>query len=369
MLLKSKSRRAPRSEAARAALGPLEPVRAQPVGVDPLLPVDGLRAGRGERTRGRSTGTQGSQLRRRSRSRPPGSATAGWAGAGDPPRAAVLQPCRSLMLHSERVRATRRPRATGSMRGNRRGGARGPRAAQTAVRARVRDDGRPAAPGAHGARPEPPRTLAERLGVSPSLISQVETGRAKPSVNTLYALASELGISLDELLFMDTEPAVGDRHRRGSTRSDAARRTPFCRTIRCSVLRPRSTIRLGSGVVWERLTTESIRNVDFLYVTYEVGGESSPADAFQRHSGQEWGYVLSGTLKVRIGFDEFTCSSRATPITLRLGDAPPPVQRRRRSRPRRSGSCTAGAPRTSPGADLGPRRVRPAGDQRLGTAL
>ena len=50
------------------------------------------------------------------------------------------------------------------------------------------------------------RRLAEVLGVSPSLISQVETGRAKPSVNTLYALATELGISLDTLLFMDTEP-------------------------------------------------------------------------------------------------------------------------------------------------------------------
>ena len=45
--------------------------------------------------------------------------------------------------------------------------------------------------------------------------------------------------------------------------------------------------------------------MDFLHVTYEVGGESSPSDAFQRHSGQEWGYVLSGTLAVRIGFDEF----------------------------------------------------------------
>src|SRR5262249_15959735 len=33
------------------------------------------------------------------------------------------------------------------------------------------------------------RALAERLGVSPSLISQVERGLAKPSVNTLYAMA------------------------------------------------------------------------------------------------------------------------------------------------------------------------------------
>ena len=54
------------------------------------------------------------------------------------------------------------------------------------------------------------RRLAALVGVSPSLISQVETGRAKPSVNTLYALANELGISLDVLLFMDTQPPAND---------------------------------------------------------------------------------------------------------------------------------------------------------------
>ena len=58
------------------------------------------------------------------------------------------------------------------------------------------------------------RRLAEVVGVSPSLISQVETGRAKPSVNTLYALANELGVSLDVLLFMDTQPPVERRRRR-----------------------------------------------------------------------------------------------------------------------------------------------------------
>jgi transcriptional regulator with XRE-family HTH domain len=145
------------------------------------------------------------------------------------------------------------------------------------------------------------RGLAEVLGVSPSLISQVETGRAKPSDNTLYALATELRISLDVLLFMDTQPPV-----RGE--DPAAPEEPIETTLPHDPVQraaSRSSIRLGSGVVWERLTTESIRNVDFLEVTYEVGGESSPADAFQRHSGQEWGYVLSGILTVRIGFDEF----------------------------------------------------------------
>lgn len=144
------------------------------------------------------------------------------------------------------------------------------------------------------------RRLAVMVGVSPSLISQVETGRAKPSVNTLYALANELGISLDTLLFMDTQPPSEDgRSDLGEPIEITLPHDPVQRAT------SRSSIRLGSGVVWERLTTESIRNVDFLHVTYEVGGESSPAEAFQRHSGQEWGYVLSGTLAVRIGFDEF----------------------------------------------------------------
>ncbi|MEA2284323.1 MAG: hypothetical protein QOJ21_366, partial [Solirubrobacteraceae bacterium] len=43
------------------------------------------------------------------------------------------------------------------------------------------------------------RELARRLGVSPSAISQIETGRARPSVATLWAIVTELGMSLDDL--------------------------------------------------------------------------------------------------------------------------------------------------------------------------
>ena len=44
------------------------------------------------------------------------------------------------------------------------------------------------------------RELARRVGVSASLISQVELGKASPSVGALYAIVNELGLSLDELL-------------------------------------------------------------------------------------------------------------------------------------------------------------------------
>jgi transcriptional regulator with XRE-family HTH domain len=36
------------------------------------------------------------------------------------------------------------------------------------------------------------RELARRLGVSASLISQIESGQSKPSVSTLYGIVTEL---------------------------------------------------------------------------------------------------------------------------------------------------------------------------------
>src|ERR1700754_4504462 len=45
------------------------------------------------------------------------------------------------------------------------------------------------------------RALAREVGVSPSLISQIEHGKATPSVGTLYAIVSTLGVSLDEVFF------------------------------------------------------------------------------------------------------------------------------------------------------------------------
>ncbi|HLY13521.1 MAG TPA: XRE family transcriptional regulator [Candidatus Limnocylindrales bacterium] len=147
------------------------------------------------------------------------------------------------------------------------------------------------------------RELAARLGVSPSLISQVETGKAKPSVSTLYAIASELGVSLDELLFNDPDRVV-----RGGRRSRAPRLAiPAANATAPSPIQradDRKSIRLASGVVWERLTTASNPAIDFLAVTYEVGGASSPEHEFQRHGGLEWGYVVSGRLGVTIGFDD-----------------------------------------------------------------
>ena len=43
------------------------------------------------------------------------------------------------------------------------------------------------------------RELARRIGLSASMISQIESGQSKPSVSTLYDIVTELGVSVDDI--------------------------------------------------------------------------------------------------------------------------------------------------------------------------
>src|SRR6185436_8314477 len=67
----------------------------------------------------------------------------------------------------------------------------------------------------------------------------------------------------------------------------------------------RISISLESGVSWQRLTAQPDHNVDFLYLTYPPGSESTPSHSLMRHNGTEYGYVVKGRLKVSIGFDSY----------------------------------------------------------------
>jgi transcriptional regulator with XRE-family HTH domain/quercetin dioxygenase-like cupin family protein len=172
------------------------------------------------------------------------------------------------------------------------------------------------------------RGLARDIGVSASLISQIETAKSQPSVSTLYAITTALGIPIEDLFGADG--AVGaadgsrDRVRAGEPNDQAmaahakaidgaaAPGTPL-RVVGPNrhhrvgpVVAPseRDVLTLDSGVIWERLGQVPGVHVDFLRITYQPGGTSSSSGALMRHSGTEFGYVLSGELILSLGFDE-----------------------------------------------------------------
>ena len=143
------------------------------------------------------------------------------------------------------------------------------------------------------------RGLARYVGVSPSLVSQIERSRVMPSVGTLYAIANELGLTVDDL-FKGSAPRTKGRDRAPEQESSLA-------DIQNPVLRPdqRKTISLADGVRWERLTPAPDKDLEFLVVVYNVGAESCPKDALVRHGGKEYAYLLSGRLGIKISFEEF----------------------------------------------------------------
>jgi transcriptional regulator with XRE-family HTH domain len=146
------------------------------------------------------------------------------------------------------------------------------------------------------------RELARRLDLSPSSISQIETGKMQPSVRTLYAFAEELGVTVDEVLFA-SGPVVPQEQPSTDVEPAAVPGPGPGLAVQRAVGRP--AITLNSGVTWERLMLWADEDVEFIEATYEPGGASGPPDGFVRHNGHEFGYVLEGTLRVVVGFDEF----------------------------------------------------------------
>ncbi len=169
------------------------------------------------------------------------------------------------------------------------------------------------------------RALAAKVEVTPSLISQIESGKSNPSVSSLFALAAALEVPLDYFLpggapvirgnqahlpsTAEVFDQLGARPREvrvdaGSGASDAG--NPVVRRDE----RPQILIDgFGGSITWDRLAPRPeagagfLNSMDFLVITYEPGAAS--AKNMIQHMGFETGYVLEGNFTVYIQFQEF----------------------------------------------------------------
>ena len=149
------------------------------------------------------------------------------------------------------------------------------------------------------------RGLARSVGLSPSLISQIETGKCQPSVSTLYAITTALGVSVQDVFGEAAAPGgrVTDREAAGQVVVPARPAHGDAPEIGGPVVCPgqRDVLELDSGVIWQRLGQVPGSHVDFLLVSYAPGGCSSPAGRLMRHVGTEYGYLIQGELTVKLG--------------------------------------------------------------------
>ncbi|MER5492676.1 helix-turn-helix domain-containing protein [Streptomyces sp. NPDC002454] len=116
-------------------------------------------------------------------------------------------------------------------------------------------------------------TAAAAAGLSPAHLSRLETGRRQPSLPMLLALARVYGTTVSELL----GETVVDR--------DAV--------VQAATMEP---TRAGGWTYWQ--AGASGRGMQALRVRVPYGTQG---DIVRVHPGEEWLYVLSGRLRLRLG--------------------------------------------------------------------
>ncbi len=147
--------------------------------------------------------------------------------------------------------------------------------------------------------------LARLVGVSPSLISQIERGQSRPSVATLFSLARALSVPVDAFF-----PEEESGRRAGDAEASEVRELapgwaiPTELPHRYLVRRgERSTLEIKGGVRWERLTPTSLDWIDFLELVYAPDAESDRE--LYRHPGIEMVMLLEGRLDIFVGFEKY----------------------------------------------------------------
>ena len=163
--------------------------------------------------------------------------------------------------------------------------------------------------------------LAREVGVTPSLISQIEHGQSRPSVSTLFALAQALNVPVDAF-FREPPAAAGpqpagptpatERQSAGPTPTDARPETLEAALPPANaepegrgVVHPggRAVIDIEGGVRWERLTRATLDHLDFIELVYPPGAQSHPRQ--YTHPGTEMVLVISGCLEISVGFERY----------------------------------------------------------------
>jgi transcriptional regulator with XRE-family HTH domain len=153
------------------------------------------------------------------------------------------------------------------------------------------------------------RDLADQSGLTASFISQVERGRASPSIASLARLAKVLEVSVGH--FFDPTPQAGRFVGRNQRRTIVLR---------------------GLGEVDEYITADPAGRLQVAISTFEVDGRSAEAP-FVHESEEECVLVLEGRLEVAVGEDSYvleagdavTYSPQTPHIARNIGPGPAKV--------------------------------------------
>lgn len=137
------------------------------------------------------------------------------------------------------------------------------------------------------------RAFAAQVGVSTSLISQIERGLASPSITTLRRIAQALDIPI-AALFLGSPQTADGRNRFGQQLVVRRHERKGLHIAR-------------SNLVYELLTPDLNRKIEFIWIEYEPGDATPPEP--MSHPGEENAVCLEGSVVVTLGGEEYTLNA------------------------------------------------------------
>ena len=126
------------------------------------------------------------------------------------------------------------------------------------------------------------RCLAEKTGITASMISQIENNSVNPSINTLKTLAETLDFPLYVLFQEENDPEQELIVRKGEYRSIGNR---------------------NSEVAYNLLTADTRGSIGF--VLMEIPPQTFTADKEHTHTGEETSYVEYGDVDIWLNGEKF----------------------------------------------------------------
>ena len=124
------------------------------------------------------------------------------------------------------------------------------------------------------------RELAKDVGVSPSFLSQVEQGKASPSLATLKSIANELQTTVGRLIDDD-----GNQ--------------PGERLV--TTERQRKAFKQSGNGVQMYLLSESSPYKQMQPLLFKLGQSAASGESTYSHYGQEFVLILKGSLEISLG--------------------------------------------------------------------
>ena len=127
--------------------------------------------------------------------------------------------------------------------------------------------------------------LARQAGLSKSYLSRIEDGERQPSLASLLSLTQAYGIALAALF------------------AEPAEENTYCTVLRAGALPPQ----LGNGLTYTPLS--NLEHKSSMQPIRVIVPAQRDGDEMYQHGGEEWLFVLSGTLRLALADEVHTLRS------------------------------------------------------------